>query len=334
MAKKNWWKKQKKPWWKRLLKYLVGPVLSFILLHLLFPSLASALTDLAVNLVVRDPIILEGKISDNLWGETLTIWNGKIKTSVNLQNSGATTLVSNSESIEYEVYSVLRTYFVNDWGEKFNQLDHEFQLPVYHGDKVDYFPLNLEIPEGMSKGKLVIEIYCPMTISRRCQSHVEKITHEFEVKDPSSLKILAINIAGKDYVDLAILREKIKDIFGTDKILKTAWSWDWKIYSKEKAGGAHIYHNVIYSDISPESRAVRKALLQAFSHLENQAYFQVFDSSTINWATSYLSDCLLDKAKWCQTGPNWVKLDQYSNRFSPSFLSSNTDIDFVISIPY
>ncbi len=176
--------------------------------------------------------------------------------------------------------------------------------------------------------------------TRNCDtSKIKKIRHNYKRQKVEDLKILIVDAAWEGYVQVDKFREEIKDIFWNEKVLKAAWSWDGKVYSRKKMGEARLYYNhgKWHTEISEKTTAVKKALFRTFSHLQNQVNMAEYDLDTVRWAKDFLSNCEnygADQRKWCQTWPGWTQLNDYSNRFSPSFLEKNTDIDFVIFLPY
>lgn len=304
-----------------------------IIILFLLPVIVGAIGNFAPEYILKEPIVLEGTISDWLSDEII-VWNGKIKLNVSVRNTGKHNFVSDNSVIpDYENFSYLRTYFQDQNWKIYLDEKSNFPSPIYPNKENDSatIPLIIDVPEDLKEWKLIIEVYCKNNLSRRCNSHIEKIQHHFKKNDAGPFKILIVDAAGKSHIHVGNFRKNLEDTLGGSFILKSAWSEE--VFGKEAFWGALLYYNPAknHSDISPLTQLVRNILLDTYSHLEGKIKIAEFDLKTIDWSYVYLSDCSPDN---CENNSNWLNLDLYSNRFSPLILARNLDIDIIIFLPY
>lgn len=283
--------------------------------------------------------LLEGNLTDDLL-DTIYVYGDRMRGKLWLQKTGKNPFFSNKDVYGGDVLSFIRIYFESWDGIMLGDaIIQPFNIPVDNKNNNILVLLDIPVPKE-AKWELIIEVYCPNTEKQNCDtSWITKIKHSYKRQKIEDLKILIVDAAWKEYIQIEKFRDEIKEIFWDGKILKSAWSWDGMVYSKDKIGQAKLYynHSKWHSDISDKTVMIKRALFDTFSHLQNNIVLAEYNNSTINWARDYLSDCEIygaDQRKWCQTWPGWKQLNQYSNRFSTSFLIKNPDLDFVIFLPY
>lgn len=293
---------------------------------------------------VMEPQFISWVIHDDLWGEEIIIWNKTIRANIFLKNSWLVPITSGNQEIESEVRSFLRIYIENETGETIFEETKGFNETVLPGD--DWLTptvIDFILPNDLQKGTLNIETNCETVIRvRRCNSHIKKIVHRFEVKDTAWWKVLGIDATKRGVDDLGFFRDDLIYNFwitDTTSIYKTIPAWiEFPAFHRdlrENWWGIILFYNPArgHQWLSHTTQKIQ-SMLEARYHLP--VLLKEYEKNNFSFYTDRFSEC---KPYNCVTNTLSFKdlrsgIEWDENLFSKLIFQENPDLDFMFMLPY